>query len=143
MATEIIEEKTTHSMPDGMRTIKRQAVDATSADKQVYRKRRDVFRADQIVWYILAIIEILLGFRFLLELLGANAYSGFASFIYAISLPFEAPFRGVFGVSAAGSTIVEWSIFVAAAVYAVLAYIISRFLRIIYPVSQRELEPTE
>ena len=106
----------------------------------VHRKKIEVIRANQVIWYLLAIIEILLVFRFTLEIAGANPYSGFANFIYSLSYPFVYPFRGVFGTIASGRSVFEWSIFVAAAFYFVLAYILSRLMQIIYPVTPEDVD---
>lgn len=52
--------------------------------------------AERIVWYITGVILVLLGFRFLLSLLGANTTNGIADFIYSVSHPFVAPFFSLF-----------------------------------------------
>jgi len=46
------------------------------------------FTAGRIIYYILGIIEVLLTFRFIFKLLGANPNSGFVSLIYSISQVF-------------------------------------------------------
>ncbi len=53
---------------------------------------KPLYRGTQIVWYILGIIEVVLAFRFILKLLGANPDAGFSSFIYGISYIFATPF---------------------------------------------------
>lgn len=50
----------------------------------------------RVIYLIGGIIIALLGFRFLLALLGANRDNAFASFIYGVSHPFVAPFFGLF-----------------------------------------------
>lgn len=52
--------------------------------------------AERIVWFIAGIIVVLLGFRLLLSLLGANMSNPFANFIYSASHPFVAPFFSLF-----------------------------------------------
>lgn len=114
--------------------------DGTVSSHRTYRKKKDVFRAYQVVWYIWGIIGVLLGFRFLLEILGANPYSGFADFIYSLSYPFVAPFRGVFGTGISGRFIFDWAAILAFLAYTVLAYIVAYFLQILYPVTPHELD---
>ena len=86
------------------------------------------------VWYVLGFIEILIGFRFILKLLGANPASGFVDFIYSITGLLTAPFDSIFGVAKAeaGSvdSVFEPSILVAAAVYAVIAWGIVKLITI-------------
>ena len=60
---------------------------------------KPLYRATQIVWYILGIIEILLAFRFIFKFLGANPLAGFTSFIYSITQVFASPFLSVFRIT--------------------------------------------
>lgn len=110
--------------------------------KQVYQKKKGIFRIDQVIWYILAIIEIVLAFRFVLKLLGANSLNAFVSFIYSISAPLVYPFSTIFSTTVFGNSVLEWSVLVAALVYFVIAYILSYLLEILYPVTPRDLETT-
>ncbi len=83
---------------------------------------KPTYRATQVVWYILGIVEVLLAFRFVLKLLGANAGAGFTSFIYNLSYVFAEPFRAVFrNNSIVEGSIFEWTTLLAMAVYWVLA----------------------
>ncbi len=87
-----------------------------------------------VVWYIYGVIAILLGIRFVLKLTGANAGNGFVDFVYAVSGVLSAPFDSIFGVSTnqAGETnsVFEPSILVAIAVYALLAWGVTKLVRI-------------
>lgn len=77
----------------------------------------------KIIWFIAGVILVILGFRFVLILLGANQSNGFAHFIYSISYPLARPFFGLFGYNLQyGVSKVEVSTIVAAAVYAVVAF---------------------
>lgn len=91
---------------------------------------KPLYRGTQIVYYILGIVEILLAFRFVLKLLGANAGAGFTSFVYGITYVFATPFLTVFKSSQiiAGS-IFEWTTLLAMVVYWIIAIgIIKLFL---------------
>ena len=48
------------------------------------------------IYYILGIIEMLLAFRFVFKILGANPASPFVAFIYNLSQTFVAPFSNIF-----------------------------------------------
>ena len=74
----------------------------------------------QIVWAILGLLEILLGLRFLLNLIAANPDSGFAVFIYGITKPFIVPFAQLVGTPTAGGVIFDLTTLIAMAVYALL-----------------------
>jgi hypothetical protein len=81
--------------------------------------------AARAVYLIVGIIEILLIFRFILALLGANRGADFAQFIFDLSTPFVAPFMNLFNFQTAyGTSRLEVETLVAMAVYAVLGWII-------------------
>ena len=83
---------------------------------------KPIYHATQIVWYILGIIEILLAFRFVLKLLGANSGAGFTSFIYNVTYVFAEPFRAVFrNNTIVPGSVFEWTTLLAMAVYWVIA----------------------
>ncbi len=91
---------------------------------------KPIYHGTQIVWYILGFVEILLAFRFLLKLFGANPAAGFSSFIYGITYVFATPFLSVFQSSQiATGNIFEWTTLLAMLVYWVIAMgIIKLFL---------------
>jgi len=82
----------------------------------------------QIIWGILALLEILLGLRFMLKLIGANPDSGFATFVYGITGPFLAPFEALISTPAAGGMVLELTTLIAMAIYVLIfwgvAYVI-------------------
>lgn len=88
-------------------------------------------RACQIVYLVFGIIEALILIRILLKLLAANPDAGFSSFMYGITEPFVAFFEGVFPTPASRGSVLELSSVLAIIVYALLAYIIVRVIRIV------------
>lgn len=101
---------------------------AVPAQQEVVSK--SAFKTYQVIYYILGIVEVLLAFRFVLKLLGANPSTGFVSFIYSVSGLFVAPFTAVFPISSEGGSILEWSVILAGIVYAVIAWGLANLLRI-------------
>ena len=90
---------------------------------------KPLYRGTQIVWYILGLLEIILAFRFVLKLLGANPAAGFSSFIYGITYPFAAPFLSVFKITNVNGSVFEWTTVLAMLVYWLIALaIIKLFL---------------
>jgi hypothetical protein len=89
---------------------------------------KPLFRGTQIVWYILSIIEILLAFRFVLKLLGANPVAGFTSFIYGVTYVFASPFLSVFRITRIEGSIFEWTTILAMFVYWIIAMGIIKLL---------------
>jgi uncharacterized protein YggT (Ycf19 family) len=82
---------------------------------------KPLYRGTQITWYILGLIEVLLLFRFVLKLLGANASAGFTEFIYGITSIFTAPFTNVFKITYTSGSIFEWTTLLAMLVYYIIA----------------------
>jgi len=92
--------------------------------------------ATRLVWFIAGVILVLLVFRFVFVLLGANPANGFANFIYTTSHPFVAPFFGLFSYNLRyGVSRVEIYTLVAMAVYALVAYGLAKLININRPVA--------
>jgi len=89
-------------------------------------RRQSSFQFSRIVWTLVGVLEILLGLRFALKLIGANPDSGFSIFIYGITSIFVAPFRALVGTPTAGGTVFEFTTLIAMAIYALLAWVIVR-----------------
>jgi uncharacterized protein YggT (Ycf19 family) len=110
------------------------------APQKVYEKKKNIFRFNQVIWYVLGFIEVLLVFRTILKMLGANQFAGFASLIYALTTPLVAPFNGILGVSVTGNSVIEWSTIIAAIVYLCIAGGLVYLLDLIYPITPNDVE---
>lgn len=90
---------------------------------------------ERIVWLLAGILLVLLAFRFVLALFGANPDNGFANFIYTVSHPFVAPFFNLFNYNYIDDGIGRFEFFtlVAMAVYAVIAAILARVVTLNRP----------
>jgi hypothetical protein len=99
---------------------------------------KPLYRGTQIVWYILGILEVLLAFRFILKLLGANPTAGFSSFIYGVTYIFVVPFLKVFGISQVAGSVFEWTTLLAIVIYWAIAFAIVKLLLIGKTVSTPE-----
>jgi hypothetical protein len=113
-----------------------------SESGEVVRERTSKFEtvtgpkttAINFVWYIFGLVGFLLGIRMILKLFGANSANGFVDFIYSVSGVLSAPFDSIFGVTKAeaGTTesVFEPSILVAIAVYALIAWGITKLVSV-------------
>lgn len=110
------------------------------APQKVYEKKKTIFRFNQVIWYILGFVEVLLAFRFVLKALGANSSIGFTSFIYAITAPFADPFRGILGLTVTGISQIEWTTVIAGIVYLCVAWGLVYLLDMIYPITPKDVE---
>ncbi len=89
------------------------------------------FRAAAIVGFVVGVADILIAARFLGKLLGASSQSAFVNFIYQVSSPLVAPFKGIFGDAGSSSNSFETASLVAIVVYAVLGWGIVMLIRIL------------
>lgn len=123
------------------KTVKNEEPQAKGeAPQGVYETKKIILRFNQIIWYILGLIEILLIFRIALKALGANPDSGFTNFIYVITSPFSLPFKGILQSSTANGSILEWSTIVAGIVYYLLAWGFIYLLDLVYPITPKDVE---
>lgn len=82
------------------------------------------------IYFLFGFLEVLLAFRLLLKLTGANTVSGFVRFIYGITGIFVLPFQGIFRQASASGSVFEPSTIVAIFVYILLAWGIVKLIRI-------------
>ena len=117
------------------RYVEEEYVDRPRAREEFAEARPTRSRADtlaryaRIIYFVFGVIESLIAIRAVLRLLGARE-TGFASFIYGITGPFVAPFKGLFNEPGFGSSVIELSSLLAIIVYALLAYALVRLLYI-------------
>ncbi len=100
-------------------------------------------QASKIVYYILGVLEVLLAFRLVFKLLGANPQSLFVSFIYSVSQAFLIPFNGIFrsavtkGIEA--QSVLEPTTIIAMIVYAIIAWGVVKLIEIRKPPQKTEI----
>jgi YGGT family protein len=89
-----------------------------------------------IVYFLFGIAEALLALRIVFRLLGANAASGFVSWIYSFSQPLVTPFSGIFnqpaatvvGPGAVSTSVIDWAAIVALIIIGVIGAVIGRMI---------------
>jgi len=87
-----------------------------------------------VIHILEAILLVLLAFRFVFALLGANPGNAFVNFIYVVSWPFVYPFVGIFGYTAQTATVhLELYTLVAMAVWALVTWVLVRVASIRRP----------
>ena len=98
--------------------------------------------AGYLIYFVFGLLEVLLAFRFVFKLFGANPSTGFVDFIYNLSAIFITPFAGIFNTSLAKgdvtTSIFEPATIVAIIVYAVLAWGIVALIRLMSGRQQTE-----
>jgi hypothetical protein len=89
------------------------------------------YRAVQVVWFLAGLVDVILALRFVLKLLAANPTSAFVNFTYNLSELLVAPFRGIFGTTATGGSVLEPASLVAIAIYSLIAWGLVALIRLL------------
>ncbi len=93
-------------------------------------RRLGLYQFNRVMFTILVFLEILLGFRFMLRMIGANPESGFAVLIYGITGLFTAPFNGMIPLPTVDGSLLEVTTLIAMAVYALIFWGILYVIRL-------------
>ncbi len=123
-----------------MEEKKETAVQQTETGQVVTKKtsvtpeNQGTFQLNYIVYYLLGVLEVLLAFRLVFKLLGANPNSGFVSFIYSLSRVFVTPFSGIFSTATTTGvetvSVLEPATIIAMVVYALVAWGIAKLISV-------------
>ncbi len=113
-----------------------QSGDTTQKTTEIKNPQNDIKHKNnvvvRIIWFIAGVLLVLLGFRFILSLLGANITNSFANFIYNTSHPFVSPFFSLFNYHEPvyGVSHFETYTLIAMIVYAIIAWGIVKLVQI-------------
>ena len=106
-------------------------VESTIGDPYATR-RENAFKWQQGIYLLFGVIEVVLAFRFVLRLFGANAQAGFAQLVYGATAPLVAPFQGLFGTVQSEGSVLESATLVALIVYALVAWLIVKVASLVF-----------
>ena len=102
-------------------------------EREPERERRIfTFKATQLIWLLLGVLEALLALRILLKLMAANPGNAFAAFLYSTTDIFLLPFVGLTATPAAGGMVLELSTFIAMLVYGLVGWGVERLVWVIF-----------
>lgn len=110
--------------------------EARMSGRPVMARRRTMvagdpsYRVVQTVWFLLGLVEAIIGLRVIFRAAAAND-TGFVSFIYGLSAPLVAPFRGITADYASRGNVVEIGSLIAMLVYLIAAYLVVKLVRIL------------
>ena len=115
--------------PNGNRVEKRKEVQRDFNQSMINSR----YWITSVIYFLLGVLEVILGLRFIFRLLGANEGSSFISFLYSLSHPFVGMFNGIFNDQSIGSTgVFEISTILAMLIYALIAWGIVSLVRVIF-----------
>ena len=144
MENEIIKEKVTTQVSQPQQVVQTRTEVTpnvkTEHPQKVFDKKKKIFRFNQVVWYILVFIEVLLAFRLVFKMVGANPASGFVDLIYSITDIMVVPFQGIIGNYTDAGAYFDWAAVIAGVVYALAASGIVYLINFIKPVTPHEVE---
>ena len=104
----------------------------TTQHEQGREQRVATFKATQIIWLVVALLEAAIGLRFVFKLIGVNAGNAFASLLYSVTDLFVAPFASLTGAPAAGGMVLEISSLLAMTVYLLIAWGLERIIYVLF-----------
>ena len=109
-----------------MSTENRVSESRASQDEPERERRIFTFKATQIIWLLLGILEAMIAFRIGLKLIAANPDSPIVALIYGFTNLFLFPFEGMTATPSAGGMVLELSSFFAMGIYALIAWAVER-----------------
>ena len=90
------------------------------------------FKATQLIWLLLGILEALIALRIGLKLIGANPDSPIVALIYGFTYLFLFPFEGLIGSPSTGNMVLELSSMFAMLIYGLIAWAVERIVWLIF-----------
>ena len=104
----------------------------TSQNEPGREQRIFSFKATQLIWLFLGILEAFIALRIGLKLIGANPDSPIVALIYGFTYLFLFPFEGMTATPAAGGMVLELSSFFAMLIYALIAWAVERTVWVLF-----------
>jgi len=111
-------------------------------------QRVTTFKATQLIWLLLGILEALIALRVIFKLIAVNPANAFATFLYNVTGFFVAPFASLTGAPALGGSVLEISSIIAMIVYLLIGWALERIVYVIFyrprgPVSVKQTTVAE
>jgi hypothetical protein len=116
---------------------------STTQHEQGREQRVATFRATQMIWLLVGLLEAVIALRVVFKLIGVNAANTFAALLYSVTDFFVAPFASLTSAPAAGGMVLEISSIIAMIVYLLIAWALERIITVFFyrprgPVSVRQ-----
>lgn len=129
MPDEIKKQVTTESNNPAADQVSQTAT-TTQVPTETETKDAQSDRGNDWVWYVVGIIDLLLLLRIIFHLFGARS-AGFSDFLYTITGPFVAPFRGIFASPSVEGSYFDTASLVAIVIYALIGWLIVGLINLI------------
>lgn len=96
----------------------------------IITEKTNNFRKQNVIYYLLGVIEVLLALRLLFKILGANPLNFFVNIIYLLTNILIFPFVGIFRISASAGSVFEPAVVIGMMIYGVIAYGAARLIKL-------------
>jgi YggT family protein len=115
----------------------------TTEHESGQEQRVATFKATQLIWLLLGLLEAAIALRIVFKLIAVNAANPFATVLYKLTDFFVAPFASLVGAPAAGGMVLEISSIIAMIVYLLIGWALERIVYVLFyrpsgPVSVRQ-----
>jgi len=123
--------------------------EVTTTEHEQGRGQRVVtFKATQMIWLLLGLLEAAIALRVVFKLIAVNAANPFAKLLYGVTNLFVAPFKSLVGNPTSGDNVLEITSVIAMLVYLLIAWGIERIVYVLFyrergPVSVRQTTVAE
>jgi len=104
----------------------------TTQHEEGQEQRAVTFKATQIIWLFLGILEAVLAMRVLFKLIGVNASNSFATLLYGVTGLFVAPFASLAGAPAAAGMVLEISSILAMLIYLLIGWGLVKIVNVLF-----------
>ena len=104
----------------------------TTKQESGQKQRLATYKATQMIWLLLGILEAAIGLRVVFKLIGVNAANPFAALLYNLTGLFVAPFASLTGTPSAGSMVLEISALIAMIVYLLFGWGLYKIVLLIF-----------
>ena len=111
-------------------------------------QRVATFKATQLIWLFLGLLEAAIALRVIFKLVGVNQANSFATLLYSVTGFFLAPFTSLAKAPAAGGRVLEVSSIIAMIVYLLIFWALERIVNVVFyrprgPVSVKQTTVAE
>ena len=104
----------------------------TTQSEEGRGQRYATFKATQLIWLLLTLLEAELALRVVFKLIGVNAANPFATLLYGFTHFFVAPFASLTGAPSAEGMVLEISTIIAMIVYLLIAWALERIVYVFF-----------
>jgi len=104
----------------------------TTEHEQGRRQRVATFKATQMIWLLLGLLEAAIALRVVFKLIAVNAANPFAKLLYGVTNIFLAPFKSLVGNPTSNSNVLEITSIIGMLVYLLIAWGIERIVYVLF-----------